>query len=87
MKLVTLYVDPGDASEARSRLRKAGVMAEVSCVDPHVIRPSRSGAERIGLWVVLDEQFEDAARLLENPDHVPKRVLTPEEMNKIDSSL
>ena len=38
MKLVTYYIDPVEASAAKSRLCEAGVMAEVSSVDPHVIR-------------------------------------------------
>ena len=73
MKLVAHYIDPGEASAAKSRLCEAGVMAEVASVDPHIIRPSKSGAERIGLWVVYDDQFEDALLLLENSDHVPQR--------------
>ena len=75
MKLVTHFIDPGEASAAKSRLCEAGVMAEVTSVDPHIIHPSKSGAERIGLWVVFDDQFEDAILLLENPDHVPKRII------------
>lgn len=73
MKLLTYYVDPGEASAAKSRLCEAGVMVEVSSIDPHIIRPSKSGTERIGLWVVFDDQLEDAQLLLENPDHVPRR--------------
>ena len=74
MKLVTHFIDPGEASAAKSRLCEAGITAEVISVDPHIIRPSKSGAERIGLWVVFDDQFEDAVLLLENPDHVSNRI-------------
>ena len=86
MKLVTHYIDPGEATAAKSRLCEAGVMAEVSIVDPHIIRPSKSGAERIGLWVVFDDQFEDALRLLENPDHIPQRKTNLAEMNESNST-
>lgn len=85
MKLIRLYVDPGDASEANTRLRKAGVMTEITFVDPHNIKPSKSGAMRIGLSVVYDDQFDDAVQLLENPDHVPKRVISAAEMNELES--
>ena len=85
MKLITLYVDPGDAHEASARLRKAGVLTKITFEDPHNIKPSKSGAMRVGLSVVFDDQFEDAIQLLENPDHVPKRVLSPAEMHEIES--
>lgn len=85
MKLVNLYIDPADATAAHERLRAAGVMTRLSMVDPHNIKPSKSGAIRIGLSVVFDDQLEDAVKLLENPHHAPKRVITPEEMNEIES--
>lgn len=86
MKLVTLYIDSGDAAEANSRLRQAGVMTRLSVVDPHNIKPSKSGAERIALSVVFDDQFDDAVRLLENPRHVPRRKISIAEMNEIEST-
>ena len=83
MKLVTLYIDPVDAAEANERLRQAGVMTRMTMVDPHNIKPSKSGAERIGLSVVFDD---DAVQLLENPHHVPQRKISLAEMNEIDST-
>lgn len=85
MKLVTLYVDPVDAAEANSRLRRAGVMTKLTMVDPHNIKPSKSGSERVGLSVVFDDQFDDAVQLLENPRHVPKRKISLAEMNELES--
>ena len=85
MKLVTHFIDPAEASAAKSRLCEAGIMAEVTSVDPHIIRPSKSGAERIGLWVVHEDQIEDAILLLENPDHVPKRITSLNVTNEIES--
>ena len=67
MKLLTHFVDPGEASAAKSRLCDAGIPAEVTSVDPHILRPSKSGAERIALWVVSDDQFDDALALLKSP--------------------
>lgn len=86
MKLVTLYVDPADANEANSRLREAGVMTQISMVDPHNIKPSKSGAVRFGLSVVFDDQLDDAVELLGNPHHVPKRKISLAEMNEIESA-
>ena len=64
MQLISYYIDPGEASAARDALQKAGIAAEIKNVDPHVMKPSKSGSERIGLWVKSDEQFEDAVLCL-----------------------
>jgi hypothetical protein len=85
MKLIRLYVDPGEAHEASERLREAGILTKITFEDPHNIKPSKSGAVRVALSVVCDDQFEDAVQLLENPDHVPKRVMSPAEMTEIES--
>ena len=85
MQLVTQFIDPSDATEANSRLRKAGVMTEITSLDPHIMSRSRTGALRIGLWVVFEDQFDDAVRLLEDPDHVPHRVISLSEMDRIKS--
>jgi hypothetical protein len=58
-------------------------MTEITSLDPHIMSSSRTGALRIGLWVVFEDQFDDAVRLLENPDHVPQRVISLSEMDKI----
>lgn len=87
MKLVTQYVDPSDAARASLKLREAGVMTKVTFVDPHNIKPSKSGAVRVGLWVVYDDQFEDAVQLLKNPEHIPKRVISLAEMSKLEPSI
>jgi hypothetical protein len=84
-KLLVYYVDPGEAAAMRRRLRAAGVVAEVDSVDPHNIQPSRSGTRRIGLYVTFDDQFDDAVQLLQNPDHVPRRVIGPSEMDDAGS--
>lgn len=86
MKLVDQYLDPQDAAAARRRLREAGVASLVDSMDPHSVQPSKSGVTHIGLWVVVDDQFEDAVRILENPAHQPLRVLSPQEMDIIEKS-
>jgi hypothetical protein len=44
------------------------------------MQPSRSGSQRIGLWVVYADQFDDAVQLLQNPAHVPRRIVSQDEM-------
>ncbi len=77
-QLLIYYVDPVEAAETSSRLCAAGIAVEVASVDPHNIQPSRSGTQRIGVWVEFDDQFEDAVQLLQNPHHVPQRIIGPD---------
>lgn len=84
MRLLTYFADPADASRLSARMRAAGVMTRIGGVDPHVYRPPRADAMRVGVWVVLDDQLADAVRLLDDPAHVPRRVLSADEMDRIE---
>ena len=41
----------------------------------------------VGLWVVIDEQFEDALRLPDDPGFMPARPLAPEDLARIKESV
>ena len=84
MKLLNQYLDPADATSARELLSAAGIASLVEAMDPHSIQPSKSGATHVGLWVLADDQLDDAIKVLENPDHVPRRVLTPAEITRLE---
>jgi len=86
VKLVDQFVDPTEAAAARRQLREAGIACRVDSMDPHSVLPSRSGATHIGLWVLLDDQFEDALQILEKPAHRPRRILSPAEIEEVESS-
>jgi hypothetical protein len=86
MKLVDQFIDPNMATAARVRLRIAGIASHVDTMDPHNIQPSRSGETRIGLWVIDDEQHEDAIHVLTNPEHKPRRVYSLDEISKLEAS-
>ncbi len=47
---------------------------------------AKTGALKVGLWVVLDQQYDDALKLLENPEHVPAYQLSDEEMDSIKAT-
>ncbi len=86
MQLLTQFIDPVDAAAAKARLADAGIMVKSKSVDPHIIQPSKSGSQRIGLWVVFDDQFDDAVQLLQDPDHVPERIISCDDMRALESS-
>jgi hypothetical protein len=87
MQLLTQFIDPVDAAAVKARLVDAGIMVKSKSVDPHIIQPSKSGSQRIGLWIVFDDQFDDAVQLLQDPDHVPQRVISRDKMRALESSV
>ncbi len=86
MKLVHPYLDPNEAAEARQKLRQAGIASVVDAMNPHSVQPARSGATHVGLWVLVDEQLEDAVEVLENPQYVPQQVLSAAEIEQLELS-
>ena len=86
MRLLTYFADPADAAKLNTRMRAAGVLTRIGGVDPHVYRPPRADAMRVGVWVVLDDQLADAVRLLDDPAHVPRRVLSAGEMERLEQA-
>ena len=85
MQLLTQFLDPGDAANARRRLRESGILCEVKSFDPHIIQPSKTGSQRIGLWVVDDDQFDDAVKLLQDPNHIPTGIISRAKMDALES--
>ena len=75
------------ATAARVRLRIAGIASHVDTIEPDDVQPSDPGATRIGLWVIDDEQHEDAVLVLVNPEHKPRRVLNLDEISRLEASV
>ena len=86
MKLVTQYFDLNEAEIENQRLRLSGVMSVVLSKKLSRLGARFSGHYKVGLWVVFDDQYEDARQLLENINHVPKRVISQKEMEEIERS-
>lgn len=84
MRLLNRYLDPADAAEARESLRRAGIASLVEAMGPDSERPSKAGATHVGLWVLAEDQFEDAIEVLENSAHVPRRMLGAAAMNRLE---
>ena len=80
MKLITQFSDIEKANQYQLILRKAGVLAHVSSSNSYMLSQVRTGALKVGVWVVLDEQFADAKSLLSNPNHKVKLALSEEHL-------
>lgn len=87
MKFVDQFNDSNTANAARIRLRIAGIAAQVDTLDPQDSRSSKSGETRIGLWVIDDDQQQDAIQVLTNPGHKPRRIYDLDEISRLEASV
>ena len=85
MKLLEQYQSSYDAERVAMDLRRNGILAQVS--DKYSNTHSfASGSFKVGLWVVLDEQYEDALGLLANADYTVLNPLSEAEMLAIEGA-
>ena len=87
MKLLTEYESSAEADTASHRLETKGIATCVSSRH-HMGFPEGSiGPPGIGLWVVLDDQYQDAMALLLDPNHSVSNALLPEEIQSIKKDI
>ncbi len=87
MKLLTEFETASEADTASLRLEHKGIATFVSSRH-HLGFPIGSiGPPGIGLWVVLDAQYDDAMALLLDPDHTVTNALPPEEIENIRNGI
>lgn len=83
MKHLTDFDDLYTAQTTSNRLRASGVLTHVS--NEHSRTHSFiTGAFSVGLWVILDEQYNDAIGLLNNKQHVVDTPLSEDEMTTLE---
>ena len=87
MKLLTEYETASEADIASFRLEQKGIATFVSSRRPMGFLIVSTGAPMIGLWVVLDDQYEDAMALLFNPDHTVIHALSAEEIETVKNGI
>lgn len=90
LKLVTEFLHANEAELAASTLEASGIATFISNGDSARLPVASSFAGGVGLWVLVDEQLEDAQELLENPDHDVKVKLSDaerEEINRVAGEL
>lgn len=85
MKLLEQYQSTYDAERVALELRRKGILAQVSdkFANPHSFA---SGAFKVGLWVIVDEQFDDAFSVLNDQDYEVQNPLTEVEMIAIEQA-
>lgn len=85
MKLIREYNDANEAEIISNSLREKGVMSTVTSADSQRLGRFKSGSLKVGLWVMFEEQLNDAVQLLENPDHQPEYKIPLDEIHRIEA--
>ncbi|MGY6587330.1 MAG: hypothetical protein ACXIUB_03475 [Wenzhouxiangella sp.] len=83
--MVERYASRSEAMERAAFLQANGIATHVSDMTAMRLNLAHQGRFRAGLWVVFEDQYQDAAALLANPDHRVEKALSPEEMQHIQS--
>ncbi|MGH1472584.1 MAG: hypothetical protein ACRBCS_15490 [Cellvibrionaceae bacterium] len=84
MKLLKEYTDLSDAENLSERLRRKGILTHVSSKNSKQLGSFQTGAVKVGVWAVLNEQENDAISLLTNKNHKVECQLSEKEMDSIE---
>lgn len=86
MQLIEQFASLPDAQDAALRLRREGILTHISSLNSYVMSGLFTGAVRIGLWSVLDSQYEDACKVLTDPKHIVTTGLSEDELVLIEKN-
>ncbi len=85
MKLIQQYPGLVTAQDAALRLRQQGILTHLSSKNSFVVSGYITGAFKIGLWVVLDEQYFDACEYLRNSEHIVETGLSEAQLQALEA--
>jgi len=85
MKLLKEFTSTSDAEALVKRLRAKGVLTQLSSKSSKQLGAIATGAVKVGVWAVLNEQVNDAVALVANNKHIVEYALTEEEMLQLES--
>ena len=77
MKLIRQFDDVFDAQDFSDKLRKRGVFTHVSSSKSSQFSRHLTGALKVGVWVVLPEQYDTLN---------PKVILTQEQIKELEKN-
>lgn len=84
MKLLKEFESLADAEALENRLRAKGILTHISSAASKQLGAIATGATKVGVWAVLNEQVDDAVALLGNNKHIVKHFLAEEEMKNLE---
>ncbi len=87
MNLLAQYNDVSQAESLQYELRKRGVLTHVSSSNSFRLSSAQTGAVKVGLWAVIDEQYSDSMSYLRDSNHKITTVLTEEQMRQLETEF
>lgn len=83
MKLLKQYYNLQQAEHDAFRLEGLGILTFISSETTHRMGAYATGAFQVGLWAVLENQYDDAEKCLANPSLLPNNPLSPKELEDL----
>ena len=80
MKILKQFSDLTDAERLAEKLENKGIVTHVSSKRSHSLSRHRTGSINVGVWAVLEHQYQDAYEYLHNPKHKITTGLSSEEI-------
>lgn len=86
MKLLKSVTSMQDAHQLVGFFKSKGILAFISNQGINSLYPEQ-GTFKAGIWIVADNQFDDAVQLLSDPDHPVQHPMTFEQMAALQKQL
>ena len=83
MKLLKEYYDLSDAEHIARKLESKGILTFISCKNSSRLTTRFKGALKVGLWIVLNNQYLDAVAYLNDRNHIIETALTPDDISNL----
>lgn len=85
MKLLKNVTSLQVANSIALQLKSRGILTFIANEDTKSLYPI--AVINVGIWIVLDYQYDDAVAVLKNPEHIISQPLMPEEINRLSRDM
>jgi hypothetical protein len=86
MKLLAKFPSEIDAQIDAANLRRRGILTYISSKHAHHMSKYFTGSLQVGLWVVLEQQYEDAYKIYTGVPCEVRHPLTEAEMDELEKA-
>ena len=83
MQLIKQFESVEEAELTSKNLENRGILTHVSSKRSHNLSRHRTGAIKVGLWSMLDYQYDDAVSFLNNKSHIITTSIPKEEIEQL----
>jgi hypothetical protein len=85
MRMIAKYETRSQAQERAAFLQAHGIATHISDMTALRMNLAHQGRFRAGLWVLFENQYQDAVGLLENPDHEVSNPLSVDQLEHLET--